>query len=87
MGLPEWLVARSIDEYIEKAAILASDAPRREELKKYLLDSFQPSKVKSLDIYRGDPDLVCRWFMALIEHRHELNTAGAKLLKVPAQAA
>lgn len=85
MGLPDWLTARTIDEYIEKAAILASDASRRESLRTYLRDAFQSSKVGSLDIFRGDPQVVCRLFKALIEGRHELQTAATRVVKVPSQ--
>ena len=82
IGLPEWLVARSVEEYVEKGAMLARDAPRREELKKGLPDAFQPSKLQSLDLFRGDPGLVCRWFEVLIKDHDRLKRSGTKILRV-----
>ena len=82
IGLPEWLITQTPKEYIEKAAMLASDALHRETIRSYLRDAFQPSKVDSLDIFQGDPKLVCRWFQALLKGRRGMQATESKILKI-----
>lgn len=66
LGLPEGLVAHSVEEYVSKAVELAADKDRRSAIKAYLLDVFRPGRVENLPVFNGDPDAVCRALLGLV---------------------
>jgi hypothetical protein len=82
LGLPEWLVAKTVEEYCDKALELAENTQLRESLSKYLRDAFHPSRVGSLDVFKGDPGLVARTFHSLLEGHDRIQQNDDKLVRL-----
>ncbi len=59
LGLPEWLIANSVDEYIERAIRLAENHQERLELHRHIIEN---NGLKTL--FTGDPRPMGRVFLA-----------------------
>ncbi len=73
LGLPEWLIANTVDEYIERAIRLAENHQERLELRRHIIEN---NGLKTL--FTGDPRPMGRVFLAKLnewatENKVELN--------------
>ncbi|WDZ96916.1 peptide transporter [Herbaspirillum sp. WKF16] len=70
-GLPDWLVARSVDEYVEAALRLANDHAERSRLQRELAG---PDKLQVL--FEGRPGIMGQRLLALLAQRGAPARAG-----------
>jgi hypothetical protein len=78
VGLPEWLIARSTDEYVAAAARLAENAGEREALSRRLLKT-DPGRV----LFSGRPELFGDTVAWLHDNHARLAAAPPGLIRPP----
>ena len=78
LGLPDWLIARTADEYVRAGVRLADDSAGREALSRQLLET-DPDAV----LFRGKPELFLHAVSWLHQNHAAHQASGAKLLRPP----
>lgn len=78
LGLPEWLITRTADDYVKAAVRLAENSAEREALSRQLLET-DPDTV----LFRGKPELFLHAVSWLHQNHAEHKAKGAKLLEPP----
>lgn len=85
LGLPEWLIANTVDEYVERAIRLAENHQERLELRRHIIEN---NGLKTL--FTGDPRPMGRVFLAKLnewatEHKVELTLLAESQALLPAK--
>ncbi|WP_439257980.1 UDP-glucose:protein N-beta-glucosyltransferase [Lonepinella sp. BR2271] len=62
LGLPEWLIANTVDEYVERAIRLAENHQERLELRRHIIENNGLQK-----LFTGDPSPMGKEFMARLK--------------------
>ncbi len=78
LGLPDWLVAKSLDEYVSAAVKLAEDQELRVKLSQQILKA-DPDKV----LFEGNPRNFLDAVLWLHQNHRELHASPERLLKPP----
>ncbi len=81
LGLPEWLIARSADEYVRAVVRLAEDSTARTDLTAQLLER-DPDAI----LFRGRPERFAEAIAWLHRHHAKNSTGTARLLTPPSAA-
>ncbi|MBV6541539.1 adhesin [Ursidibacter maritimus] len=86
LGLPEWLIANTVDEYVDRAIRLAENHQERLELRRHIIDNNGLAT-----LFTGDPRPMGNIFLAkLVEwadsHNLTLNLASPEAESSPAKA-
>lgn len=80
LGMPDWLIAKSIDEYVTAAVRLVRNAGERERLARQIM------KTKPDDIlFRGDASLFCDAIDWIHRNHAKLINQSARLLRPPSK--
>jgi len=78
LGLPEWLITRSPDEYVKAAVRLAEDHEMRVRLSRQIQKT-NPDEI----LFKGNPQFFVDAVQWLQSGKAQLEQTGAKLLKPP----
>ncbi|WP_439242658.1 UDP-glucose:protein N-beta-glucosyltransferase [Lonepinella sp. BR2474] len=68
LGLPEWLIANTVDEYVERAIRLAENHQERLELRRHIIENNGLQK-----LFTGDPSPMGKEFMARLKEWGKAN--------------
>lgn len=80
LGLPEWLIANSVDEYVERAIRLAENHQERLELRRHIIEN---NGLKTL--FSGDPRPMGQVFLAKLKEWAKTNKVKLELAKTTSQ--
>ncbi|WP_439239647.1 UDP-glucose:protein N-beta-glucosyltransferase [Lonepinella sp. BR2919] len=76
LGLPEWLIANTVDEYIERAIRLAENHQERLELRRHIIENNGLQK-----LFTGDPSPMGKEFLASLKEWAKANKVKLTLSK------
>lgn len=80
LGLPEWLIANTVDEYVERAIRLAENYQERLELRRHIIEN---NGLKTL--FSGDPRPMGQVFLAKLKEWAKTNKVKLELAKTTSQ--
>ncbi len=73
LGLPEWLIANTVDEYVERAIRLAENHQERLELRRHIIEN---NGLKTL--FSGNPKPMGEIFLKKLQEWESAQTAESK---------
>ncbi|WP_439294675.1 UDP-glucose:protein N-beta-glucosyltransferase [Lonepinella sp. BR2882] len=76
LGLPEWLIANTVDEYVERAIRLAENHQERLELRRHIIENNGLQK-----LFTGDPSPMGKEFLARLKEWAKANKVKLTLSK------
>ncbi|WP_439236547.1 UDP-glucose:protein N-beta-glucosyltransferase [Lonepinella koalarum] len=76
LGLPEWLIANTVDEYVERAIRLAENHQERLELRRHIIENNGLQK-----LFTGDPSPMGKEFLARLTEWAKTNKVKLTLSK------
>jgi hypothetical protein len=82
LGMPEWLIAKSVDQYVTAAVRLLRNSSEREQLARQIMKN-KPDEV----LFRGDAPLFCDAIDWLRRNHSKLMDRPTKLLRPPSKQA
>ncbi|MBF0785052.1 adhesin [Muribacter muris] len=78
LGLPEWLIANTVDEYVERAIRLAENHQERLALRRHIIEN---NGLQTL--FSGDPRPMGRTFLAKLKEWAESNQVELNIITEP----
>lgn len=77
LGLPEWLIANTVDEYVERAIRLAENHQERLELRRHIIEN---NGLQTL--FTGDPSPMGKIFQVKLQEWADANNIAVTLPKI-----